>query len=108
MIVAKNLSSNDRGTKRPSAVSAIATLLGVYTALYLGVVGVLHFATSPEAAAAVVPAVTSAQIAQPMLPAAPSTGEVSVDATQMVDPDAADEDDSRECVGGIDTSCIYN
>ena len=102
------LSSNDRGTERPSPASAIATLLGIYTALYLAVVGVLHVVTSPDAAAAVVPNVTSASIVAPAKPAEPPIGEVNVDATQFLEPDAADEDNSRECVGGIDTSCIYN
>jgi hypothetical protein len=98
-------SSKDSGTERPSAGSAIATLLGIYTALYLAVVGVLHVVTSPDAAAAVVPNVTSASI---VAPAEPPIGEVNVDATQVLEPDAADEDNSRECVGGNDTSCIYN
>jgi len=99
------LSSNDRGTERPSPVSAIATLLGVYTALYLTVVGVLHFATAPDAAAAVVPNVPSAHVTETLSSPADAS---AVPATSLLEPDAADDDNSRECTSGIDTSCIYN
>ena len=101
-------SSNDRGSERPSPVSAIATLLAVYTALYLAVVGALHFVTSPDAAAAVVPEVTSVHIAVTTLPIEPFTGAGGVPVTQLLDADAAEVDNSRECSEGIDTSCIYN
>ena len=99
------LSSKDLGTERPSPVSAIATLLGVYTALYLAVVGVLHFATAPDAAAAVVPSVPSAHVTETL--SSPADGG-AVATPSLLEPDAAEEENSRECTGGIDMSCIYN
>ena len=102
------ISSNDRGSGRPSPASALATLLGVYTALYLAVVGAIHFATSPDAAAAVAPDVTSVYVAATTLRVEPSPSAGGVPATQLLEPDAADTDNSRECTEGIDTSCIYN
>ena len=106
--MATDFSSNDRGSERPSPVNSIATLLGVYTALYLGVVGAIHFATSPEASAAVAPEVTSVHIAVTTLPVEPFVGAGGVPATQLLEPDASDTDYSRECTEGIDTSCIDN
>ena len=103
-----NFSSIDRGSERPSPVSSIATLLGAYTALYLAVVGAIHFATSPDAAAAVAQDVTNAHIAVATLPVEPFAGAGGVPATQLLEPDAAESDNSRECTEGIDTSCIYN
>jgi hypothetical protein len=101
-------SSNDRGSERPSSVSAIATLLVVYTALYLAVVGAIHFASSPEAAAAVAPDVSSVSITATTLPAEPFAGYAPVPAAQLLEPDAAETDNSRECTDGIETACIYN
>ena len=99
-------SSNDSGSERSTQTRALATLLGVYAALYLGIVGAIHFATTPDAAAAVVPEVASLHVAVPMLPAEPSVNVGGVPGTELV---AAEEpDNSRECVDGVDTSCIYN
>lgn len=101
-------SSNDRGYERPTRGSAIATLVGVYTALYLALVGAIHFASSPEAAAAVAPDVSSVSITATTLPAEPFAGYAGAPATQLLEPDAAETDNSRECTDGIETACIYN
>ena len=104
--MATNVLSNDTGSERSSPVRALATLLGVYTALYLAVVGAIHFATSPDAAAAVVPEVTSLHVAVTTLTAEPFGSVGGVSATELIDPEGPDS--ARECIDGIDTSCIYN
>jgi hypothetical protein len=104
--MATSFSSNDSGFERSSSVRALATLLGVYTALYLAVVGAIHFATAPDAAANVVPEVTNLHIAMTTLPAEPFGNVGGVSATELIDPEGPDN--SRECTDGIDTSCIYN
>ena len=100
-------SRNDGGSERNSPLKALTTLLGVYTALYLAVVGAIHFATSPDAAAAVVPEVTSLHVTVTTLPVEPFAGAGGVPATRLLEPDADDTDNSRECTEGIDTACIY-
>ena len=99
-------SGNDSGSERSTQTHAIATLLGVYTALYLGIVGAIHFATTPDAAAAVVPEVTSLHVAVSTLPAEPFGSVGGVSGTELIV--AEEPDNSRECVDGVDTSCIYN
>jgi hypothetical protein len=97
---------NDDGSTRSAPTSAVATLLGVYTALYLAVVGAIHFASSPDAVAAVVPEGTSAHNAATAVPAerfADTNGLFAVEPIVADDPDNA-----RECIEGTDTSCIYN
>ena len=97
---------NDNGSERSTPTRAVATLLGVYTALYLAIVGAIHFATSPDAAAAVAPQATSTRItviAAPGEPIADTTG-----VTSTMPAIADDPDNARECTEGIDTSCIYN
>ena len=97
--------SNESGSRKSSPGGALATLLGVYTALYLGVLGAIHFATSPDAAAAV-PEVTTLHIAVTTLPAEPF-GEVGgVSANELIEPETPDN--SRECTEAIDTLCTYN
>ena len=104
--MATNVSSNDTGSERSSPGGALVTLLGVYAALYLAIVGALHFMTAPDATAAVVPEVTRQQIAAPALPAESFAGASDVSATALFDPEGPDN--SSECTDGIDTSCIYN
>jgi hypothetical protein len=96
----------DNGSERSTPTRAVATLLGVYTALYLAIVGAIHFASSPEAAAAVAPGAPSAQMTTRPMPAEPSADANDSSATAPVVPDAPDN--ARECTGGIDTSCIYD
>jgi hypothetical protein len=104
--MATSFSSNDNGSENSTPTRALATLLGVYTALYLAVLGAIHFATSPDVSAAVVPEVKSVQVAVSTLSAEP-VGSVSVvSGTEFIDPDGPDN--SRECIDGIDTSCIYD
>ena len=104
--MATGSSSNDNGFERSSPVGALSTLLGVYTALYLAVLGAIHFATSPDAAAAVVPEVTRLHVTVTTLPAEPFGNVDGVSGTEII---VADEpDNSRECIEGVDTSCIYD
>jgi hypothetical protein len=63
---------NEHGSEHSTPTRAVATLLGVYTALYLALVGALHFASSPDAAAAVAPEAPIAPIAANAGPADPS------------------------------------
>jgi len=97
---------NDDGSERSTPTRAVATLLGVYTALYLALVGAIHFASSPDAAAAIAPEGASAPIvvtAGPAEPSADANGSYAVEPTVPDGPDNA-----RECGEDIDTSCIYN
>ena len=104
--MATGSTSNERDRERSSPVRALTTLLGVYTTLYLVVVGAIHFATSPDASAAVVPEVTSLHVAVTTLRAEPLGSVGGVSGTELI---VSDElDNSRECVDGIDTSCIYD
>jgi hypothetical protein len=100
------LTSNESEFERSSPVRALTTLLGVYTTLYLVVVGAIHFATSPDASAAVVPEVTSLHVAVTTLAAEPIGSVGGVSGAELIDPEGPDN--SRECTEGIDTSCIYN
>ena len=104
--MATGSASNERGFDRSSPCRALTTLLGVYTTLYLVVVGAIHFATSPDASAAVVPEVTSLHVAVTTLRAEPLGSVGGVSGTELIV--AEDLDNSRECVDGIDTSCIYD
>jgi len=97
---------NDNGSERTTPTRAVATLLGVYTALSLAIVGAIHFASSPEAAAAVAPGAPSAPTTTRAMPAEPSADTSDSSATAPVVPDAPDN--ARECTEGIDTSCIYD
>lgn len=105
-IMATSTSSNDNGSERRSPVGALTTLLGVYTALYLAVLGAIHFATSPDATAAVVPEVASSHVIATPLPAQPFGSVDGMSGTKIID--AEEPDTTRECTGGVDTSCIYN
>ena len=97
---------NDNGSERSTPTRAVATLLGVYTALYLALVGAIHFASSPEAVAAIAPEGTSAPITATAVPADPSADTNGLSAMEPIVPD--NPDNARECSEGIDTSCIYN
>jgi len=97
---------NDNGSERSTPTRAVATLLGVYTALYLAIVGAIHFATSPDAAAAVAPDGAGAPIAVMAMPADRLADTNDASATAPVVPD--EPDNARECTVAIDTSCIYD
>jgi hypothetical protein len=97
---------NDNGSERSTPTRAVATLLGVYTALYLTIVGAIHFASSPDAAAAVAPEPTSAPITVAAMPAERSAHANDLAPGAPIVPD--EPDNARECTGGIDTSCIYD
>lgn len=106
-------SRNDSGSDRSTtSTRAVVTLLGVYTALYLAVVGIIHFTTSPDAAAAIVPEVTRVHVAEDLaktaLPVKPFRGAGGPPAMESIEPEAAEGDNSRECTAGTDTECIYN
>ena len=104
--MATDFTSTESDFERNSPVRALNTLLAIYTTLYLVVVGAIHFATSPDASAAVVPQVTSLHVAVTSLPAEPMDGVGGVSGAERNEPEGADV--SRECIEGIDTSCIYN
>ena len=79
---------NDDGSERSTPTRAVATLLGVYTALYLALVGAIHFASSPEAVAAVAPEGLSVPIVVPAGPAEPST---ETNGSYAIEPDVRDD-----------------
>jgi hypothetical protein len=97
---------SDNGSERNTPTRAVATLLGVYTALYLTIVGAIHFASSPDAAAAVAPDGTRAPITVPAMAAQPSSATNDSSGTVPVVPD--EPDNARECTDGVDASCIYD
>lgn len=104
--MATRFSRNDNGSERSTSTRAVATLLGVYTVLYLAIVGAIHFAAAPDAAAAVAPDATSTQVAATAPHTDPSADARDVSTNVPVDPEGPDN--ARECTEGIDTSCIYN
>ena len=97
--------SSNTDSGRSSHVGSLVILLAVYAALYLSIAGAIHFVTSPEAVAAVVTKATGAQNAIPV-PAEPAAGGSGASANELVDPEGPDN--SRECVDGVDVSCIYD
>jgi len=104
-LVTRKDNDSDR-SKTPTG--AVITLLSVYTAMYLAVVGIIHFTTSPDAAAAIAPEVTSTHVAVTTLPVEPFRGAGGLPATQRIDPETAGPDNSRECTAEIDADCFYN
>ena len=103
-------SRNDNGSDRSkTSTGAVVTLIGVYTALYLAVVGILHFTTSPDAAAAIVPEVDQrARRQRQRCAAEPVRDAGGPPAPELVELEPGGSDNSRECTSEIDTECIYN
>jgi hypothetical protein len=91
---------NHGGSERGTPARSVATLLGVYAALYLALVVAFHFASSPDAAAAVAPIVVTAGRAEP---SADTNGSYAVEPAVQDGPDNA-----REFGEAIDTSRTYN
>ena len=95
-----------RDRNRPSFAAA-ATLLGVYTALYLAFAGLVHFMTSPDAEASLVQ-----ESAPTAAIAAAETTSITVEtiATRPLDPATDETDNSRECRldAAIDSACIFD
>lgn len=96
-------------TKTPA--KAIATLLAIYTAFYLAVIGVVHFMTSPDAMAAIAPDVTAQQPAAPNVPPEANGASGETPAARLADPATSTAtDNSRECArdARVETECIFN
>jgi hypothetical protein len=101
--VATNTLRHDIGSGRSGTpIGTTAFLLGIYTAFYLAVVGIVHFMSSPDATAAITPDTTQQHAAAPNVPPE-SMGPVA-------SPAAAATDNSRECTldAGIDSECVFN
>jgi hypothetical protein len=96
--------------RKKSSFTAAATLLGIYTALYLAFAGLVHFMTSPDAAAAIVP---ESATAAPTVTAEPAETTRAVGgsiATRPLVPATDETDNARECLleAGIDSACIFD
>jgi hypothetical protein len=110
--VATNTSRHVIGSGRSKTpVKAIATLLAIYTAFYLAVIGVVHFMTSPEAMAAIAPDITAQSAAAPNVPPEAIGASGEMPAPRLADPaTSAATDSSRECArdARVETECIFN
>jgi hypothetical protein len=107
--VATSYSRKDIGSGRSGAsLKSVAAVLVVYTALYLAVVGVIHFMSSPDASAAIAPDIATAHVEATAAPVAPSAGNGESPATHQPDPAMGGTDNSPECTTAIDAECIYN
>ena len=93
-----------------SSFRATATLVGIYTALYLAFAGLIHFMTSPDAAAAIVPESATAAPTATIEPAATTSAVGGSIATRPLEPATDEADRSRECRldSGDDSACIFN
>jgi hypothetical protein len=105
--VATNTLRHDTGSRRTGTpIGTVATLIAIYTAFYLAVVGIVHFMSSPDATAAITPATTTA--ASVAYHAREATDELPAD--QLAEPGTAATDNSRECAldAGVDSECTFN
>ena len=98
-----------RERNKPSFAAA-ATLLGIYTAVYLAFAGLVHFMTSPDAAASIVqqsPSVAATATAEPAETTRAAVGSIAI---RPLEPATDETDNSRECRldAGIDTACIFD
>jgi hypothetical protein len=93
-----------------TSIGSPAVLLGIYTAFYLAVVGMVHFMSSPDATAAITPDSAQQHAAAPDVPpeSIGATGESP--GAYVAKPMTSATDNSRECMpdAGIDAECIYN
>lgn len=99
---------NENGSRRTGSIGTVATLIGIYTAFYLAVIGVVHFMSSPDAMAAIAPDATVQQRAAPHLPPE-AIGPLG--RSTAADPAATSPtDNSRECArdADVENECIYN
>ena len=70
--MATNIRVNDIGSERSGAsIKSVAAVLVVYTALYLAIIGVVHFMSSPDATAAIAPDIAPAHVAATAAAVAP-------------------------------------
>jgi hypothetical protein len=81
---------NDNGSERSTPTRGGRDTARVYTALYLALVGAIHFASSPDAAAAVALEGTRAPITVTAMPAEPSADTNDLSTTAPVVPDEPD------------------
>ena len=87
---------------------SVAAVLVVYTALYLAIVGVIHFMSSPDASAAIAPDIATAHARrQPRRSPHPQP---QADRPRHACPTRQWEERTtpRECTTAIDAECIYN
>lgn len=111
-LVATNISRHVIGSSRSKTpVKAIATLLAIYTAFYLTVIGVVHFMASPDAMAAIAPDITAQRAAAPHVPPEAIGASGELPAARLADPaTSAATDNARECArdAHVETECIFN
>jgi hypothetical protein len=100
---------NTRERNKPSFAAA-ATLLGIYTAVYLAFAGLVHFMTSPDAAASIVQQSAPVAATAAVDPAGTTGAAAGSIATRPLEPEADETDNARECRldAGIDTACIFD
>ena len=102
---------NENGSRRTGSIGTVATFIGIYTAFYLAVIGVIHFMSSPDAMAAIAPDAAVQQGAAPHVPPEAIGASGGLPAAHHAEPAAASAmDNSRECTrdAGVETECIYN
>ena len=103
--MARNDSRKYTGTDRSGAsIKSVATVLVVYTALYLAIVGATHVMSSPDASAAIAPA----HVESTVTAVAPTGAAGGSPATRLPEPATGGADNSRECTAAIEAECIYN
>jgi len=107
--VATSHSRSDNGSDRSGAsIKSVATVLVVYTALYLAIIGATHVMSSPDASAAIAADGAPANVEATAAAVAPSGARSGSAATRLSDPATGETDNSRECTTAIDAECIYN
>ena len=108
--MATKTSQHEIRSRRTGTIGTVATLIGIYTAFYLAVIGVVHFISSPDAAAAIAPDTPVQQAAAPHVPPESSGTSGGLPAVRDANPAPTATDNSRECASdaSIETECIYN
>ncbi len=107
--MATNHLRHDIGAGRSGApLKVVVAVLVLYTALYLAIVGVIHFVSSPDASAAITPDTATVRVEATAAPVAPYGTVSGSPSTRLPDPATGGTDNSRECTTQIDSECIYN
>jgi hypothetical protein len=110
-VVATRNFRNENGSRRTGSIGTVATLIGIYAAFYLAVIGVVHFVSSPDAMAAMAPDTPAQQAEAPHVPpeaVGASAGSTAVKRENPPSPSTTDN--PRECVrdSAVENECIYN
>ncbi|MET0919192.1 MAG: hypothetical protein ABWY07_12310 [Burkholderiales bacterium] len=107
--MATNHLRHDIGAGRSGApLKVMAAVLVLYTALYLAIVGVIHFISSPDASAAITPDMATARVEAAAAPVARFGTASGSPSARLPNPATGGTDNSRECTTAIDSECIYN